>query len=161
MRYVDTKTIFKTQEVGAFSMDFFVKQLSASFIIDSLLDWVHTLSEKEQEKIWKFYRHFSNFELITNFEGTSLPQNSSLRLSCLVAQNIIRRGIPTRAPKRVERFFQNMDLNVETLDIDTLLQHVSILDPDFNFNTEAVHYHKTEEGTLKVASMNFVEREFL
>ena len=87
-------------------MDFFVKQLSASFIIDSLLERIHTLSEKEQEKIWKFYRHFSDFELITNFEGNGLAPNSSLRLSCLVAQNIIRRGIPTRAPKRVEDFFQ-------------------------------------------------------
>ena len=161
MRYIETKTNFKTQEVGAFSMDFFVKQLSASFILDSLLDRVHTFSEKEQEKIWKFYRHFSDFEMITNFEGSPLAQNSSLRLSCLVAQNIIRRGIPTRAPKRVENFFRNIDLNVEDLAVDTLLQHISILDPDFNFNTEAVHYHKTEEGTLKVASMNFVEREFL
>lgn len=144
-------------------MDFLVKQLSASFIIDSLLERIHTLSEKEQEKIWKYYRHFSDFELITNFEGTPLAQNSSLRLSCLVGQNIIRRGIPTRAPKRVEDYFQKMkmDVNIEDISVDTLLQHISILDPDFNFKTDVAHYHKTEDGKLKVASMNFVERKFL
>ena len=98
-------------------MDFLVKQLSASFIIDSLLERIHTLSEKEQEKIWKYYRHFSDFELITNFEGTPLAQNSSLRLSCLVGQNIIRRGIPTRAPKRVEDYFQKMKMDVNIEDI--------------------------------------------
>lgn len=142
-------------------MDFFVKQLSASFIIDSLLERIHTLSEKEQEKIWKFYRHFSDFELITNFEGNGLAPNSSLRLSCLVAQNIIRRGIPTRAPKRVEDFFQYVDMSIQDVSVDTLLQHISILDPEFAFDPEGTHYHKSEDGKLKVASMNFVEREFL
>ena len=142
-------------------MDFFVKQLSASFIIDSLLERIHTLSEKEQEKIWNYYRHFSDFELITNFEGNGLAPNSSLRLSCLVGQNIIRRGIPTRAPKRVEYFLQDMDINIDNLPIDILLQHICVLDPKFKFDPQGSYYCKTDSNKLTKAAMNATEREFL
>ena len=83
-------------------MKFWGKQLRASYILDSLLDKIQLFSKKEQEVVLAYYQHFSNFELVTNFAGKPLATNNSLRLNCLVGQNLIRRGIPTRAPKCLE-----------------------------------------------------------
>ena len=139
-------------------MAYYFKQLKASYIPKKVFDYLNSLSSVEIDSINNLYDFNSVFEMVTSFELKPLSKTNLLRLLSLVAQNIVKRGIPTLSPQILE---ETLPINSEELEVNDILGALRIYDKGYTFLSNRKYYQKNPDNTLTKAQLSVNELDFL
>lgn len=82
------------------------QQLQGIYIDKKVWDYIETLEESERDKVMAVYQYAAPFEFITNYNSDTADENTGkinlIDQMCMVAKNIVQRGIPTFAPNLLD-----------------------------------------------------------
>lgn len=139
-------------------MAFYDYQMSAGYILSQIHHIIEGFPDIQKGNIERLYKYAGLFECVTNFKTKGLGEGSRVRLLAMVAQNIVQRGVPTRAPRIIEKKFDNIRESVNYLNI---ARSLLMYDETYTFKKNRRYYQKNYNGTLTAGEVNNTEVDFL
>lgn len=139
-------------------MAFYDYQMSAGYILPQVRHVIEGLPANLKSNIERLYKYAGLFECVTNFKVKGLGEGSRIRLLAMVAQNIVQRGIPTRAPRILENHFDNAH---ESITYQNIARSLLMYDETYTFKKDRRYYQKNYNGTLTAGEVNNTEVGFL
>lgn len=134
----------------------YAKQMKASFIRNDVKKYIENyFFEEDKQNVYNLFDYNSYFDVVSNFviekSVNGVPEFAKNLTK--VAQNIVQRGFPTRAPKILEA------INYDSMDLDEsgIKKSLIIYDENFHYTASYAYMEKTADGIVKKAQINNTE----
>lgn len=102
------------------------EQLHAIYVNKKVWDYIESLDAAERNKVMATCRYAAPFEFIANYGDDRLSKKdvkiSMIDQMCMVAKNIVQRGMPTFAPKMLEDRLNGRSIEKENLSANSIIK---------------------------------------